>query len=94
VTPLLRTSGDTGAFAATWQPLANLLEAMQRPRKPMTPVDRKRNATPSPTAASTATRRAGHALVRDGSQSTQNTAQPSGHRRGHRPGGVRRWELL
>ena len=75
MTPLLRTSGDTGAFAATWQPLANLLEAMQRPRKPMTPVDRKRNATPSPTAACTAMRRAGHALVRSGSQSTQNTAQ-------------------
>jgi len=38
VTPLLRTSGDPGAFVATWQPLANLLEAMQRPRKPMTPL--------------------------------------------------------
>lgn len=48
MTPLLRASGDTGAFAATWQPLANLLEAMQRPRTPMTPVCRKRNATPSP----------------------------------------------
>ena len=26
MTPLLPTSGDTGPFAATWQPLANLLE--------------------------------------------------------------------
>src|SRR5450631_3815779 len=42
----------------------------------MTHVCRKRNATPSLTAASTATRRAGRALVRGGSQSTRNTAQP------------------
>ncbi len=26
MTPLLRIFGDTGAFAATWQPLATLLE--------------------------------------------------------------------
>jgi hypothetical protein len=64
VTPLLGTSGDTGAFAARWQPLAKLLEAMQRPRKPMTPVCRKGNATPSLTAASTATSCAGRALAR------------------------------
>ena len=64
MTQLLSTSGDTGAFAATWQPLANLLEAMQRPRKPMTPDCRKGNATPSLTAASTARRRAGRALTR------------------------------
>ena len=44
----------------------------------MTPVCRKRNATPSLTSASTATRRAGRALVRSGSQSTRNTAQPVG----------------
>jgi hypothetical protein len=53
-----------GAFAATWQPLADLLAATQRLRKPMTPDCRKRNGTPTPTAASTATRRAGRALVR------------------------------
>ena len=42
----------------------------------MTPVCRKRNATPSLTSASTATRRAGRVLVRIESQSTRNTAQP------------------
>jgi hypothetical protein len=44
----------------------------------MTPDCRKRNATPSLTAASTATRRAGRALVRSGSQSTRNTAAARG----------------
>ena len=33
MTPVLRTSGDTGAFAATWQPLANLLEVHAAPEE-------------------------------------------------------------